>query len=164
MDTGLFGCEESTMSAKRSSLRRLSSVVSSSRWPPRRDALAFGSQSATPSLIAGRLSPHAASAGTTRCCRSRRTSACRRARGRQGQALRAAADAAVLDRRCARRPHHRAGRDGRMAPPGAEPKNGSTRRALRQIRSPDPKLSPLHGTGAGRAQVRASPSLRSGHR
>ena len=35
-------------------------------------------------------------------------------------------DAAVLDRRCARQPHHRAGRDGRMAPPGAEPKNGST--------------------------------------
>jgi putative transposase len=35
-------------------------------------------------------------------------------------------DAAVLDRRCARRSHHRAGRDGRMAPPGAEPKNGST--------------------------------------
>jgi putative transposase len=34
-------------------------------------------------------------------------------------------EAAVLDRRCARRPHHRAGRDGRMAPPGAEPKNGS---------------------------------------
>jgi putative transposase len=34
--------------------------------------------------------------------------------------------AAVPDRRCARRPHHRAGRDGRMAPPGAEPKNGST--------------------------------------
>ena len=32
---------------------------------------------------------------------------------------------AVLDRRCARRPHHRAGRDGRMAPPGAEPKNGA---------------------------------------
>jgi putative transposase len=32
---------------------------------------------------------------------------------------------AVLDRRCARRPHHRAGRDGRMAPPGAEQKNGS---------------------------------------
>ena len=30
---------------------------------------------------------------------------------------------AVLDRRCARRPPHRAGRDGRMAPPGAEPKN-----------------------------------------
>ena len=27
-------------------------------------------------------------------------------------------DAAVLDRRCARRPQHRAGRDGRMAPPG----------------------------------------------
>jgi putative transposase len=35
-------------------------------------------------------------------------------------------EAAVLDRRSARRPHHRAGRDGRMAPPGAEPKNGST--------------------------------------
>ena len=35
-------------------------------------------------------------------------------------------EAAVLDRRCARRPHHHAGRDGRMAPPGAEPKNGSS--------------------------------------
>ena len=34
-------------------------------------------------------------------------------------------EAAVLDRRCARQPHHRAGRDGRMAPPGAELKNGS---------------------------------------
>jgi putative transposase len=32
---------------------------------------------------------------------------------------------AVLDRRCARRPHPRAGRDGRMAPPGAEQKNGT---------------------------------------
>jgi putative transposase len=32
-------------------------------------------------------------------------------------------DGAVLDRRCARRPHHRAGRDGRMAPPEVEPKN-----------------------------------------
>jgi putative transposase len=31
----------------------------------------------------------------------------------------------VLDRRCARRPHHRAGWDGRMAPPGAEQKNGA---------------------------------------
>jgi putative transposase len=30
---------------------------------------------------------------------------------------------AVLDRRCARRPHLHAGRDGRMAPPGAEQKN-----------------------------------------
>jgi putative transposase len=38
----------------------------------------------------------------------------------------AAVLAAVLDRRCARRPHHRAGRDRRMAPPGAEPKNVST--------------------------------------
>ena len=36
-------------------------------------------------------------------------------------------EAAVLDRRSARRPHHRAGRDGRMAPPGAEPKNVSKR-------------------------------------
>ena len=34
-------------------------------------------------------------------------------------------DAAVLDRRCAPRPHHPAGRGGRMAPPGAEPKNVS---------------------------------------
>ena len=34
-------------------------------------------------------------------------------------------EAAVLDRRCARRPH-RAGRDGRMAPPGDEQKNVST--------------------------------------
>jgi hypothetical protein len=33
-------------------------------------------------------------------------------------------DGAVLDPRCARRPHRRAGRDGRMAPPGAEQKNG----------------------------------------
>jgi putative transposase len=33
-------------------------------------------------------------------------------------------ETAVLDRRCARQPHHRAGRGGRMAPPGAEPKNG----------------------------------------
>jgi putative transposase len=32
-------------------------------------------------------------------------------------------DGAVLDRRCARRPHHRAGRGGRMAPPEVEPKN-----------------------------------------
>jgi putative transposase len=32
-------------------------------------------------------------------------------------------DGAVLDRRSARRPHHHAGRDGRMAPQGAEQKN-----------------------------------------
>jgi putative transposase len=38
-------------------------------------------------------------------------------------------EGAVLDRRCARRPHHRAGRDGRMAPPGAELKNLSTQEA-----------------------------------
>ena len=36
---------------------------------------------------------------------------------------------AVLDRHCARQPHHRAGRDGRMAPPGAEPKNVSKQEA-----------------------------------
>ena len=34
-------------------------------------------------------------------------------------------EGAVLDRRGARRPHHCAGRDERMAPPGAEPKNAS---------------------------------------
>jgi putative transposase len=34
-------------------------------------------------------------------------------------------EGAVLDRRCARRPHHRAGRDRRMAPPAAEPKNAT---------------------------------------
>jgi putative transposase len=33
--------------------------------------------------------------------------------------------AAILDRRSARQPHHSAGRDGRMAPSGAEPKNAS---------------------------------------
>ena len=37
---------------------------------------------------------------------------------------------AVLDRRCARRPHHRAGRDGRMAPPGAEQKNGNKQESV----------------------------------
>jgi putative transposase len=34
-------------------------------------------------------------------------------------------EGAVLDGHSARRPHPRAGRDGRMAPPGAEPKNGA---------------------------------------
>jgi hypothetical protein len=33
----------------------------------------------------------------------------------------------VLDRRCARRPHHRVGRDERMALPGAQPKNVAKR-------------------------------------
>ena len=33
--------------------------------------------------------------------------------------------AAILDRRSARQPHQSAGRDGRMAPPGDEPKNVS---------------------------------------
>jgi hypothetical protein len=36
-------------------------------------------------------------------------------------------EAAVLDRRCALQPHHGAGRDGRMAPPGVELKNVSIR-------------------------------------
>jgi hypothetical protein len=34
-------------------------------------------------------------------------------------------EAAVLDRRCARQPRQCAGRDERMAPPGAEPKNAT---------------------------------------
>ena len=34
-------------------------------------------------------------------------------------------EAAVLDRHCARLPRQCAGRDGRMAPPGAEPKNAT---------------------------------------
>jgi putative transposase len=38
-------------------------------------------------------------------------------------------EAAVLDRRSARRPHRHAGRDGRMAPPGAEQKNAPTEEA-----------------------------------
>ena len=41
-----------------------------------------------------------------------------------GAPLRGDRCAAILDRRCARRPHRRAGRDERMAPPGAELKNG----------------------------------------
>jgi hypothetical protein len=34
-------------------------------------------------------------------------------------------EGAVLDRRCARPPHHGAGRDGRIAPPEVEPKNAT---------------------------------------
>src|SRR6516162_7715333 len=34
-------------------------------------------------------------------------------------------EAAVLDRHCARQPRQCAGRDGRMPPPGAEPKNAT---------------------------------------
>src|SRR5215472_476483 len=37
-------------------------------------------------------------------------------------------EATVLDRHCARQPRQCAGRDGRMAPPGAEPKNATNRR------------------------------------
>jgi hypothetical protein len=57
---------------------------------------------------------------------------------------------AVLDRRCARRPHLRAGRDGRMAPPGAEQKNGPPNRRAKcpQTRYPDPNPTTLHETGA----------------
>ena len=72
-------------------------------------------------------------------------------------------NAAVLDRRCARRPHHRAGRDGRMAPPGPNQRMARHRRATcRQIRSANPTLSPLHETGASpiaekRAIIRAAP-------
>src|SRR5262249_10049566 len=36
--------------------------------------------------------------------------------------------AAVFDRHCARQPRQCTGRDGRMAPPGAEPKNATNRR------------------------------------
>jgi hypothetical protein len=57
---------------------------------------------------------------------------------------------AVLDRRCARRPHHRAGRDGRMAPPGPNKRKAPNRRAkCPQTRYPDAKSSTLHETGAG---------------
>jgi len=44
---------------------------------------------------------------------------------RPSRTLRAACGGrlAILDRRSARQPHQSAGRDGRMAPPGAEPKN-----------------------------------------
>ncbi len=38
-------------------------------------------------------------------------------------------EGAVLDRRCARRPHAHAGRDGRMAPQGGEQKNDPTKEA-----------------------------------
>ena len=44
---------------------------------------------------------------------------------------------AVLDRRCARQPHHRAGRDGRMAPLGVEPKNATK---LEDKMTPQPLL------------------------
>jgi putative transposase len=46
-------------------------------------------------------------------------------------------EGAVLDRRSARRPHHRAGRDGRMAPPGVEPKNAAK---LEDKMTPQPLL------------------------
>ena len=72
--------------------------------------------------VAGRLR---ATAPTTRC-RSQPTAACpvlaplKDASRRQRRS-----PAAILDRRSARQPHQDAGRDGRMAPPGAEPKNAS---------------------------------------
>jgi hypothetical protein len=46
-------------------------------------------------------------------------------------------EGAVLDRRSARRPHHRAGRDGRMAPLGVEPKNATK---LEDKMTPQPLL------------------------
>jgi hypothetical protein len=97
-------------------------------------------------------------ASASRCgSHPRRTPARHRARGRQGQAPPGAPTAAVLDRPCARRPHHRAGRDGRMALPGAEPRN--RRATCRQIRWPDPRRSTLHETGvspynSARADIR----------
>ena len=58
-------------------------------------------------------------------------------------------EVAILDRHCARQPHHRAGRDGRMAPPGAEPKNVSKREA----NMPSGQISPIpnaqHSTKPG---------------
>ena len=44
-------------------------------------------------------------------------------------------EAAVLDRRGARQPHQHAGRDERMAPPGAEPKNVSIREGQMPLQS-----------------------------
>ena len=64
-------------------------------------------------------------------------------------------DGAVLDRRCARRPHHRAGRDGRMAPPGAEPKNGTTTGGQNAVKSDSLIPSPHLSTKPG--QVQPSP-------
>jgi hypothetical protein len=47
---------------------------------------------------------------------------------------------AVLDGRCARRPHHCASRDGRMAPTGPNKRMAFNRRAkCRQTRYPNPK-------------------------
>jgi hypothetical protein len=46
---------------------------------------------------------------------------------------------AVLDRRCARRPHDRAGRDGRMAPAGAEQNNG-TKEKGKNVATRNPNL------------------------
>jgi hypothetical protein len=64
------------------------------------------------------------------CGQSRRTSACAAALASVrtsplGGPQVGPPGGAVLDRRCARRPHHRAGRDGRVAPPGVEQKNGA---------------------------------------
>lgn len=85
---------------------------------------------------------------------SRRTPACRRARGRQGQALRAAPSRAVLDRRCARRPHPRAGRDGRMAPPGDRTKEWTSTGGQHDVRSHILIPSPQLPTKPGQVQNR----------
>src|SRR5262249_32452943 len=56
--------------------------------------------------------------------------------------------AAVLDRHCARQPRQCTGRDGRRAPPGAEPKNARNPRiTCPKATHPDPNLSSLPQTG-----------------
>jgi integrase-like protein len=58
-------------------------------------------------------------------------------------------EGAVLDRRCARQPHHRAGRDGRMAPPGAEPKNDLETGGQHAVRSDSLIPNAQHSTKPG---------------
>ena len=62
--------------------------------------------------------------------KSRTRRGCHRARGRQGRALRVAARAAILDRRCARWPVSATGRDERMLAARVEQKNGAIRLTL----------------------------------
>jgi hypothetical protein len=67
--------------------------------------------------------------------RSRRTRACHRACGRQEQALRAAQEGAVLDHRCARRPHQRAARSRAAAPCATEQSASKVRCGAYRIQS-----------------------------
>ncbi len=53
-----------------------------------------------------------------------------KARPGDGESCRASSVTADLDGRCARRPHMRVGRDGRMVPQGAKQKNGTKREEL----------------------------------